>query len=238
MKLRHTSFWDIIRRNAASASCSLMAGGSASGFAARIPAGIVAWMSASSEGWPRAASMARTSASEGPTWRGTNVSGAGSGVTAKAPEERAGCSKGQESRENSRVGTGARAYARAPDARREGRPQSANARTPAPSLGPAPAGRRAFARGSPVVLVRSVLRRGVRHALDLLLAVVHRQEHPPARPLPVLVLRRHRETEPVLLRFERHAVVHPPRVVARVTHHRDRIAATVRERHLGDVRRA
>jgi hypothetical protein len=86
MKLRHTSFCDIIWRNAARASCSLMAGGSASGFALRIPAGIVAWMSASSVGWPSTASMARTSASEGPTWRATNVSGAESGVTARLLE--------------------------------------------------------------------------------------------------------------------------------------------------------
>ena len=86
MKFRHTSFCEIICRNTASASCSLEAAGSASGFAARMPAGIVAWMSASSVGYPRTASMARTSASEGPTWRGTNVSGAGSGVTARLLE--------------------------------------------------------------------------------------------------------------------------------------------------------
>src|SRR5215471_5228393 len=228
MKLRHTSFCDIICRNAASASCSLIAGGSASGFAARIPAGIVAWTSASSVGWPRAASMARTSSSEGPTWRGTNVSGAGSGVTAELLEMRAGhTSDGRIRLKIPACSQGCDPGGRGP-----------NARAPAPSVGPAP-GSAAPSRAAHLLRVkRSILRRGVGLAFDLLLPVIHGEEQPHARPLLLLVLRRHRQAEPVLLRLERHAIVDAPGVVERVTHHRERIAATVRERHLDHVRRA
>src|SRR5215510_2851577 len=136
MKLRHTSFWDIICLNAASASCSLIAGGIANGFPWRMPAGIVAWMRASSEGYPRTASMARMSASDGPTWRGTKESAEGNAGTDGAPvmgcEQHTGL---QGARENSSPGGHVRALA---DVRRES----------VPSLGPTPAFQRAFARGS------------------------------------------------------------------------------------------
>ncbi len=50
MKLRHTSFGATSARNAASASCSDIAGGSASGLFSRMFAGTVASIRAASEG--------------------------------------------------------------------------------------------------------------------------------------------------------------------------------------------
>lgn len=89
MKLRQTSLVDTIARKSASASCSDVAGGSASAPRNRMLPGTVASISASSDGMPRVCSISRTSVSEGPMWRETKVSGvgiAGTGIFAGASE--------------------------------------------------------------------------------------------------------------------------------------------------------
>src|SRR6516164_7692240 len=143
--------------------------------------------------------MTRTSSSEGPTWRGTNVSGAGSGVTARLLEmgagarRKAGCARKYQP---ARGGATRRAWSKRRTRERRSPPWDRRS-----------GARRAFARSSPSCWARSVLRRGVGLAFDLLLPVIHGEEQPHARPLLLLVLRRHRQAEPVLLRLERHAVV-------------------------------
>src|SRR5690606_30327226 len=74
MKLRNTWFFDAIARTLASASTSVIGGGSASGSRMRIEPGTMASVIASSESWPTVRSMCAISASLGPMWRSPKAS--------------------------------------------------------------------------------------------------------------------------------------------------------------------
>src|SRR5882757_2979334 len=74
MKLRNTWFLRARAVILASASSSVTGAPSASGLSRRIEPGTMAVTSASSEGWPIAASICTISSSLGPTWRARNSS--------------------------------------------------------------------------------------------------------------------------------------------------------------------
>src|SRR5262245_39780030 len=128
--------------------------------------------------------MARMSASEGPTWRGTNVSAEGSGGTDGLLGRWGRMGRGQQKgRENSSPAVPARAPAP---------PRDRSWSEPETGVGPFPGtDSRCSARlRARITRFASVVARRVRCRFDLLLAVVHREEQPHAGELMIFVLRR------------------------------------------------